>query len=64
MKDLFESTERKCGAVSPDLVARDFLAAAESGPESTLAEQVTSPNPTQKQFYNMSQQDKIEAFLF
>ena len=37
-----ESETLRCGAVSPDLVARDFLA-AESGPGSTLGEQVTSP---------------------
>ena len=53
------SPDFKCGAVSPDLVARDFLAAAELGPESTLKEQVTSLT-----FYNISQQDKTEAFHF
>ena len=40
MKELFESGERsetlKCGAVSPDLIARDFLAEAESRSESTF----------------------------
>ena len=42
MKPKRRGSTLKCGGVSPDLVARDFLA-AESGPGSTLGEQVTSP---------------------
>ena len=50
---------KKCGAVSPDLVARDFLAAAESGPESTL---LLTSYFHRKQSYNWFHQGNIEAF--